>query len=150
MTRLVVDREQIALFVKTIFRHASVGQIIWMRAFYEGANKRPFESTFARANSKDLEPVIDMAERVAQKATDAPEPLVFCLLPAAFKDSANAKEENLSEGFVLCVECDSHPEKAQRELERVLGPATLIVESGGHWKDPDTGEIQKSVTCIGG
>src|SRR5215207_3292438 len=101
MAHLPVDREQIAQFVKTVFRHASVGQVIWMRAFYEGANKRPFESTFDRANSKDLEAIIDMAERVAQRAADAPEPIVFCLLPAAFKDSANAKEENVSEGLVV-------------------------------------------------
>src|SRR4051812_14616329 len=105
MAHLPVDREQIAQYMRAIYRHASAGQVIWMRTFYEGANKRLFESTFARANSQDLEPIIDMAERVAQRAADAPEPIVFCLLPAAFKDSANAKEENLSEGLVLCVEC---------------------------------------------
>src|SRR5690349_13097153 len=30
-------------------------------------------------------------------------------------------------------------------LPLVLGPATLVVESGGQWTDPDTGEVQNKL-----
>ena len=46
---------------------------------------------------------------------------------------------------VLCVECDSHPVRARRELERVFGRAMLVVASGGQWTDPDTGEVQNKL-----
>src|SRR5215217_5824609 len=139
MTHLPVDREQIAQFVKTVFRHASAGQTISMRAFFEGADKRPFEIKTIRIDGQTgLDPVIELAVQVAQRAAEAPEPIVFCPIPATFKDETSARETNLSEGLVLCVECDSHPVKAQGKLERELGPAALKVESGGHWTALDT------------
>jgi hypothetical protein len=67
MAHLPVDREQIAQFVKTVFRHASAGQTIWMRAFYEGANKRPFEIKTIRIDGQTgLDPVIELAVQVTR------------------------------------------------------------------------------------
>ncbi len=65
MAHLPVDREQIAQFVKTVFRHASAGQTIWMRAF--GANKRPFEIKTIRIDGQTgLDPVIELAVQVTR------------------------------------------------------------------------------------
>jgi hypothetical protein len=44
--------------------------------------------------------------------------------------------------LVLSVECDAHPAEARAKLEALLGPATVIVASGGEWTDPESGEIQ--------
>src|SRR3954453_1688855 len=142
MTRLLVDREQIASSVRAIYRHVSPGQDIWMWALHEQANKGRFKFESVRTDGRRLEPIIDAAAQIAQEAADAPDPVVFCLIPAAFKAGTIAKEQNVSEGLVLYVELDSHPERMRRELERVLGRAALVVASGGEWTDPDTAEVQ--------
>jgi len=36
---------------------------------------------------------------------------------------------------VLTVECDQHPQEARMKLEQILGPATIIVRSGGKWSN---------------
>ena len=43
MTRLLADREQIDRFFRTVFRYASVGQTISVRAFLEEADKATSE-----------------------------------------------------------------------------------------------------------
>ena len=43
------------------------------------------------------------------------------------------------------VECDQHPEEARQRLETLLGPATIVVASGGTWSDPATDEVQAKV-----
>jgi hypothetical protein len=42
-------------------------------------------------------------------------------------------------GLVLSVDCDQHPDEARETLERILGPATVVVRSGGKWTD-ETGQ----------
>ena len=61
---------------------------------------------------------------------------------ATFRDGRNARTENLREGVALSTECDRQPGAARLRLEALLGPATIVVESGGEWADPDTGEIE--------
>src|SRR4029453_15166613 len=77
-----------------------------------------------------------------QAAANVSPPAVFSPIPATFKDASNATEANLSEGLVLCVEGDQNAVLAGRKLEAVLGPPTLVVESGGVWSDPATGGVQ--------
>ena len=60
-------------------------------------------------------------------------------------DHKNAKTENLCEGVALSVECDQRPLKARQTLEDILGPATVVVEGGGEWTNPETGEIEPKV-----
>ena len=43
MTRLLADREQIDRFFRTVFRYASVGQTMSVRAFFEGVDKATSE-----------------------------------------------------------------------------------------------------------
>ena len=38
------------------------------------------------------------------------------------------------------LECDAHPQEACAKLEQILGPASIVVRSGGRWTDPQTGE----------
>lgn len=45
-------------------------------------------------------------------------------------------------GLALTVECDTAPEAARQRLEYLLGPATVVVRSGGEWVDEATGEVQ--------
>ena len=59
-----------------------------------------------------------------------------------FKNHRNAKTDNILEGVALSVECDQAPDVGRATLEAMLGPATIVVESGGEWMDDETGEIE--------
>src|SRR5262249_53659401 len=86
--------------------------------------------------------VVDKIYRDVGLAARNPEKVVFCPPVATFNVRWRAKEENLAEGLVLSVECDTHPRAARAKLEQLLGPATLVVESGGVWTDPETGKSE--------
>ena len=77
MSRLLVDHEEIARFVPAIFRHASDGQRIAIRSYYEDREKTHRTESVV-VNGAGLEPVIRKAVQVAQAAADASEPIVFC------------------------------------------------------------------------
>jgi len=47
-----------------------------------------------------------------------------------------------AEGLALSVECDATPAAARTRLEAILGPATVVIASGGEWTDPATGEVE--------
>ena len=70
---------------------------------------------------------------------------MFCPPVCTFKDHRNAKTDNIREGVALSVECDQAPSEARTKLEALLGPATVVVESGGEWINPETGEIEPKV-----
>jgi len=70
---------------------------------------------------------------------------VFCPPVTTFKDHLNAKTDNIHEGVDLSVECDRAPGFARVTLEAVLGPPTVVVESGGEWMDPETGVIEPKI-----
>ncbi|HEY4597701.1 MAG TPA: hypothetical protein VIJ02_14980, partial [Thermoanaerobaculia bacterium] len=141
MSRLLVDPDQIRAFAAAILRYASSGAIISLRTFDEGTDKtlsiRP-----VRINGDGLTPVIDAAIQQAQFAADHSRQAVFCPPLAGFASETNAREIDLIEGYVLTAECDQSPQAARQRLEALLGRATMVVESGGFWLDPATGETQ--------
>src|SRR5262249_28114065 len=63
----------------------------------------------------------------------------FCPPLAVFGSKERATEKELIVGPTLSVECDKEPERARLVLEQLLGPATVIVRSGGTWINPSTG-----------
>src|SRR5262249_21785734 len=44
-------------------------------------------------------------------------------------------EDDIAEGLTITVECDEDPEGARAKLEAILGPATVVVRSGGVWSN---------------
>ena len=48
-------------------------------------------------------------------------------------------------GVAISAECDQHPQAARQALEAILGEPTVVVESGGEWINPETGEIEPKV-----
>ena len=149
MTRLLIDHGEIARFVPAIFCHASEGQRVQIRAYYEGSEKT-FSTDSAVINGAGLAPVIQKAVKAAQAAADAPERVVFCpplagFLPKEGREAWRAAERDLKEGYALSVECDDHPKRARNKLEAVLGRPTVVVESGGRWPNPETGELEPKV-----
>ena len=125
------DRDQLEIFVDALFRRAGDKGFVAVRSFHEGADK-PFRLSAANL-SGGLRFLIDVAEDDARRAAQNPKPVVFCPPLAVFGNRDHAREQDLLEGLALSVECDQHPGEARTTLEDLLGPATVVVESGGTW-----------------
>ena len=145
-TLLEPDRDQLEIFVEALFRHSGKNGWISMRAFYEGDDNGapPFRTT-AASLAGGLRFIIEVAEDDARRAANNPKPVVFCPPLAIFNNEKHAREAGLLEGVALTTECDVNPQAARITLEQVIGPATLIVRSGGQWTDPATQEAHDKV-----
>jgi putative DNA primase/helicase len=141
--KLKADRKQLSFFVKTLFKYADEGTFVSIRAFH--GQSRPWRSRewpSIKLNGADFAPLVDTAITFADRCANAKERPVFCPPVSTFRKPGNAKSENLANGLVLMVECDNAPLAAKQTVEALLGPATLVISSGGIWYDPDTGEAQ--------
>jgi AAA domain len=139
------ERAHMEAHVLALFKHATAGNWVSLRAFFEGrADLPPFKITPIRLNG-DLDILIDQAYQNAELAARSHEKVVFCPPIATFTNSKHAREQDLAEGLALSVECDAHAWAAAKKLEELLGPATVGVESGGEWTDPETGESESKL-----
>ena len=111
-----------------------------LRTFAEGSNE-VLGSVRVPLNGAGLDPIVDHAAHQATKAANAARPAVFAPPVATFIGS-RTRERDLGNGLVLTVEADQAPAIARRNLQFVLGPPTVVVASGGHWTDPETGEVE--------
>ena len=143
MTEVKTDPEQIHKFTEALFRYASEGTFISLRAFND---REKDTGAFAREavliNGSGLEPVANRAATLAERCANAAQAIVFCPPVVTFNTADNAKAENVAEGVALSVDCDQAPNAAREKLESLLGQATVVVASGGQWTDPETGELQ--------
>ena len=143
MTEVKTDPEQIRTFTDALFRYASEGTFVSLRAFDDREKgKPPFALEAVQINGNGLVPVIDNAAKMADRCANAAQSIVFCPPVVTFKTGDNAKAENVAEGVALSVDCDQAPYAAREKLESLLGPATVVAASGGEWTDPATGEFQ--------
>jgi len=134
-----VDRSQLETFIRVVFKYATPGTWISLRAFFQQGT-RPFKITPIRFNG-DFDVLIEATYRLARLAAREPEKVVFSPPVATFTNRDHAREEDLAEGPVINVECDENPRAARKRLEELLGPATLVVASGGEWTT-ETGETE--------
>jgi hypothetical protein len=137
------DRDELAHFVDALFRYADEGGFIQLRAFRDDINGAwiPQQWPTVRINGLGLEPLVDAAYRFAGRCAAATEKVVFAPPIATFKTPRAAAEKDIDNGLTLSVECDENAAQARQLLEGVIGPATLIVASGGMWTHPITGEV---------
>src|SRR5713101_4681379 len=126
------------MFVQALFRHAAASGYVSLRAFYED-REQPFRIN-PTSLSGGLNFVVDCAEDDARRAAQAPRPVVFSAPIATFANR-RAREQDVAQGLALTVECDQHPREAQTKLEQILGPATVVVTSGGKWTNGD-GQVE--------
>jgi Primase C terminal 2 (PriCT-2)/Virulence-associated protein E len=138
--RLQADRAELARFVDATFRYADDTTAAILRTFAEGSNE-VLASVRVPLNGTGLDPLVDHAAHQATKAANAARPAVFAPPVATFVGS-RARERDLGNGLVLTVEADFAPTTARRNLEYLLGSATVVVASGGRWADPETGAVE--------
>ena len=137
---LAADTAQIARFVHALFRYADPDSVVALRSFYDDASSVHQIGVYRIADG--LEGLVAAATAQATRCSQHPRPVVFCPPVATFTEGPQAREQNLINGLALSVECDMAPNDARTRLEGLLGPATLVVRSGGCWTDEQTGEVQ--------
>jgi hypothetical protein len=131
------DRKQIETFVDALFRYATPGSYVSLRSFTD--DDKVFSITPVRLTEGHA--LIDKAYDEAARAANAGVNVVFCP-PVATFSGRDAKRVNVVDGVALTVELDARPQAARHRLEELLGPATVVVASGGMWLNPETGESE--------
>jgi hypothetical protein len=129
---LAPDAAQIAAFVDAMFRYAE-GPIVSLRAFGDGADKTraiPVVRAFDLVGG-DMQSLTAAAASMARDVAERTQAYVFCPPVATFRDARKADEAHLAEGLCVSVELDADPAEGLARLEPALGPATVVVESGG-------------------
>jgi hypothetical protein len=140
------DREQLETFPHALLKNVPTDQdaYVSMRAFYDNTENEVFGRPEAVSLKGGLRHVCDAARDWARRCAQAEREVTFCPPVAVFSSRTHAREEDLLYGPTLSVECDDAPEQARATLEAILGPATVVVKSGGEWVD-ETGHIQDKV-----
>ena len=139
--RVEADAAAIGNFADALFRYADPGTYASLRAFRDDVTEVFRISPHEIGDS--LDSLTAAAGRLATLAANhAAFPVVFAPPVATFTNASGAKEEDLANGLALSVECDATPIAARERLEALIGPATVIVASGGEWTNPTTGEIE--------
>lgn len=136
---LPVDAAQLVAFFDATCRYADAGTFLSLRAFYDDASE-----VFAVSGHQvpeDLTLLHPQITAMASRAALAGRPVVFAPPLATFSSLKNATEADLANGLCLSVELDQTPTAARLKLESLLGPATVVVSSGGEWLEAETGEL---------
>ncbi len=140
VSSLPIDGAQLASFLDATCRYADPDTFLSLRAFYDDRSQPFF--LYGKQVGDDPATHLPFIESLATRCTRVARPVVFCPPLATFSGPDEATEEALANGLALSVECDKAPADARTKLESVIGPATVVVASGGEWVDPGTGEIQ--------
>jgi hypothetical protein len=135
--RLEADRAEFARFVDATFRYPMTVRARSCAPSPRARNE-VLGTVRVQLNGAGLDPIIEHAAHQATKAANAARPAVFAPPVATFIGS-RARERDLGNGLMLTVEADQAPAIARRNLQFVLGPPTVVVASGGHWTDLETG-----------
>lgn len=135
-----LEADAIALdqFIQLLFRYADERTFVSWRAFPDDADKGAPIFIQSSIVIEDHSALAEAATYWATMAAQAARPAVFCPPIATFTSAKRARELDLANGLALSVECDTHPQRARELLERLLGPATVVVASGGVWTDPES------------
>nr|WP_281723000.1 YfjI family protein [Nitrosomonas nitrosa] len=131
MSKNNIDRDQLARYFGTLLRNAPKGAVVRLCAFPE---KDEVGATRIRKVKLvgGVENVVSEAVELADWASRQTARYVVCAPAAAFKGEGG-KEPDVVAGLAVCVDLDKNPAKGRKRLERLLGPATLCVKSGGDW-----------------
>jgi hypothetical protein len=142
---LEADAKAIAMFVTTMFKHASPGAYIHFRGFDEqNAAARPTVFTHAIIPPDgNLQQIAAQAAQLATYAARFEPPSNFAPPVATFRDSRKGGEEYLAEGLTLMADLDESPEAGEHKLIELLGVPTVAVGTGGYYADPATGAQAK-------
>ena len=139
---LTPSRSDIERFVSYLFRYGDQGSFISLRAFDQKDRGKPPVLIEGVRLEGDHSRVVAQALFAAERAANTSTPSVFAPPVATFTNPTKASSADVANGVAISVELDAgNPRVACRKLEAIIGPVTVVVQSGGEWMDPDTGEF---------
>ena len=136
------DKGDLTAYFDALFRYASDGVYVAHRAYTEGQPSQCINRSVTCIGAGDL---ITDAMAAATIAANYHAPAVYCPPLAGFRAESNAAESALVEAYTITVDCDQYPSEARRLLESCIGPATVVVTTGGLWTDSESGEVQEKL-----
>lgn len=140
ISRFLADKNELEIFFRALFKNANGGYIS-LRGF-KSDNALAFKPEGYLFNDKQL---LTSAEHLANFAVSIPK-AVFCTPISTFKVRDKATEEVIANGIAITVDFDDvDPQKSRDLLEDILGPATLVIASGGLWQDQQTGDLKQKL-----
>lgn len=131
------SRTELARFVNALFRYANPDTWINLRCFYDDRDLPWRPDLWRSMQATDLGAVVAAAYEIATEAAVATVPVVFCPPVCTFHDGGSCGENNVASGTCFVIDCDREPNIARAKLEFLLGPATLVVASGGIYDGQD-------------
>jgi hypothetical protein len=143
MTTLTADRAQIEQFVHALFKHAPAGTFVPLIALHDKGEARdgPAYFPWEWIAVDDVDRLVTRATACAQWCANQPRRIVFCPPIATFLTPTRATGDNLAAGLAVSVEIDGNGPAGVAVLAQHLGPPTVVVNSGGIYVDPQTGEV---------
>lgn len=144
--KLTIAPDQIRDFCEAMFANVTEAGYVQLRCFRDDANERaltPWPAAIVDPEADD--PTAELAKaaaRMAQRAADAPYPVVFAPPVVLLNNPKKATETDVSQGVALSVDLDrGNPAQDLQKLEAILwSEATSVDHSGGYLPDPETGE----------
>jgi hypothetical protein len=136
---VLVDRCELQRFFEVLFRDASDDSFVSLRVFDQYDRSKP--PWIQGVKIGDLR-LVDKIEMAASRAACALAPAVFAPPVATFDNPTRATRSALTNGLAIAVDIDKGDTyKFLQKLEHLIGPATVVVRSGGSWTDPTTSEV---------
>jgi hypothetical protein len=133
----LVNRADLDPFRSALFRYGE--GYVSVRVFNQNDRSKPPPSI--KAFRVDDPRLPDEVEKSARHAATASTPCVFAPAIATFNNPRRARRADLQNGLAIVIELDAGDTPAAvRSIEAIIGPATLVVLSGGLWLHPETGE----------
>jgi len=150
--KLVADEQELRTFVGCLFRYADAGTLVGLRSFTHDKDDQVARIQGWPRVEGDNDALIASAVKAATQSANDRIGLVFAppvvtFWPAQLADDRQrARLADLANGLCISVELDEGDiDAARRKLEHLLGPATVVVASGGVWVDPETGELHNKL-----
>lgn len=131
-----VNRAQIAKYLELIFPHCGDGHLA-IRGFYGTRGKRPpiITSVPLKAGLANLGDIIDRCEAMAMQAAQSLDPINLAPPACLFQTPVRACQANILWAPTIAVDIDEglsgDPAAGVVAIEAVIGPATVVVASGG-------------------
>ena len=139
------DRAQLDRYFAILFKNADPEGYLSLRIF-GGSDNRLLREEAVQVGAADRGDRIETMARVAAGL----EVVAPALAPpgCTFSNPHRARVIDLKEGVAIVVECDERPRASLAVLRAVLGRPTMVVESGGRWTDPETGNEEPKLHCF--
>ncbi|CDZ79879.1 hypothetical protein BN1013_00379 [Candidatus Rubidus massiliensis] len=136
-TDFLADKNELETFFRVLFKNANHGYLS-IRGFNDDKTLAFKPQSFLFNDSQILNSTVRLVNLTART------PKAVCCTPiATFNVPDKATEEMIANGIAISVDFDHlDPLKSREVLEDILGPATLIIASGGQWQDDLTGDLK--------